>query len=336
MPEGENRSDAIDTVHLSVNEAHALGEQALQHIGFSAEEARVIAAHLVDAELSGYPALGLTRVLTILEHPCMKQPRRPISVVHETPASALIDGGNYPGFYAVHRAAQIAIEKARANQFAVVGMHNSYLSGRNAYYLEMIARAGFVGLHFACGQPVVVPAGGRVSAFGTNPIAFGLPGEPDPLIFDMGTAALNHGDLLLALRLGRLLPEGMAIDAQGEPTRDPAAALAGGILPFGGHKGYGLSLTIQALGLLAGAALPRGQVQDFAFLFVVFDPALLLPPAQFKQLLAELIARVKHTPRQPGVEEIRIPSERAFRERERRRIEGIALVRRLHERISAL
>jgi len=323
-------------VALSVDEATALGERALRHIGYSAEEARVIAANLVDAALCGYPALGLPRILTIAEHAYTHQPRKPVSVVHETPVSALIDGGNYVGLYAVYRATEIAIEKARASRFALVGVHNSYLSGRNTYYLEMIARAGFAGMHLACSQPLVAPLGGRAPAFGTNPIAFGVPGDPDPLIFDMGTAAINYGDVIHASRLQELLPEGAAIDAQGQPTRDPAAALAGGILPFGGHKGYGLSLMIQALGLLAGAALPRGQVRDFAFLFVVFDPGLLIPPAQFKQHLAELIAEVKATPRQPGVDEIRIPSERAFRERARRRREGIMLARRLYDRINAL
>ncbi len=328
--------DDANDVALSVDEATALGERALQHIGYSAEEARVIAANLVDAALCGYPALGLPRILTIAEHPYTRQPRKPVSVVHETPVSALIDGGNYVGLYAVYRATRIAIEKARASRFALVGVHNSYLSGRNSYYLEMITRAGFAGMHLACSQPVVAPLGGRAPAFGTNPIAFGLPGEPDPLIFDMSTAAINHGDVLHALRLQELLPEGAAIDAQGQPTRDPAAALAGGILTFGGHKGHGLALTIQALGLLAGTALPRGQVRDFGFLLVVFDPGLLVPPAQFKQHLAELIAEVKGTPRQPGVDEIRIPSERAFRERVRRRLEGIVLERRLYDRINAL
>lgn len=325
-----------DGIALSETHALAFGASALQRIGFSAEEAGIIAANLVDAELCGYPALGLARILTIAEHARMREPRKPVSVVHETPVSALIDGGNYVGFYAVYRATQTAIEKARTSRFALVGVHNSYLSGRNSYYLEMIARAGFVGIHFACGQPVVVPLGGREPAFGTNPLAFGLPNDPHPLIFDMSTSALNHGDVILASRLQQLLPEGSAIDAQGRPTRDPAAALAGGILPFGGHKGYGLSLTIQALGLLAGAAMPHGRVQDFAFLFVVFDPALLVSPAQFKSQLAELISRVKATPRQPGIEAIRVPSERAFEERERRRIEGIVLERRLHERIAAL
>lgn len=321
---------------LSVDAATTFGERALQRIGFSAEEARVIAVNLVDAELCGYPAIGLPRILTISEHPYTKQPRTPVRVVHETPVSALIDGGNYVGLYAVYRAMQIAIEKARASRFALVGVHNSYLSGRNSYYLEMIARAGFVGIHLASAPPTVVPLGGKAPAFGTNPIAFGLPGEPHPLIFDMATSAINNGDVILATRLRQLLPEGVAIDVQGRPTRDAAAARAGGILPFGGHKGHGLSLMIQALGLMAGAALPRGQVQDFGFLFVVFDPGLLVPPEQLKQQIAELIQRVKSTARQPGVNEIRIPSERAFHDRERRRLEGIVLERSLYDKISAL
>ncbi len=330
MPSDDER------VKLSVAEASALGERGLQRIGYSAEEARVIAAHLIDSELCGYGAIGLTRILTIMEHPRTQQPRTPIRVVHETPVSALIDGGNYVGMYAAYRSALIAIEKARANRYALVGMHNAFLSGRNSYYLEMIARAGFVGIHSACGAPLVAPQGGMAPAFGTNPIAFGLPNDPDPLIFDMGTSALMHGDVILATRLQQPLPEGAAIDAQGRPTRDPAAALAGSILPFGGHKGAGLAFIVQALGLLGGAALARGQVQDFGFLFVVFDPGLLVPPAEFKHQLTELIERVRATPKQPGVDAIRIPSERAFRERERRRRVGISLPRPLYDRIVAI
>ncbi len=331
--------DADGGVALSAGAALAFGAAALARIGFSADEAGIIADHLVDSELCGYPALGLARILTVAEHARMREPRKPLAIVHETPVSAQIDGGNYVGLYSVYRACEIAIEKARANGFALVGLHDSWLSGRNAYYLEKIARAGFVGIHLACSRPVVVPHGGRAPALGTNPIAFALPGSPDPVVFDMGTSATNHGDVILAGRLGNPLPGGVAVDANGAPTRDPQAALQGGILPFGGahaHKGYGLSLTIQAMGLLAGAALPRGQVQDFAFLFVVFDPALLMPAADLERELAEMIARVKATPRQDGVDEIRIPSEQAFRTRAKRRVAGFTLDRRIYERIGAL
>ena len=219
-------------VLLSVAEAAALGERALQRIGYSTEEARVIAAHVVESELMGYPALGLTRVLTIAEHPRTKQPRKAVNIVRETPVSALVDCGNCVGMYAIHRVAEIAIGKARTGGFAVVGAHNTFLSGRNAYYLDMIARFGFVGVHLASGQPVVAPLGGSAPAFGTNPIAFGIPREPHPVIFDMGTAAVNHGDLVLAYRLGCELPEGVATDAEGQFTRDPHAARI--LAPIGG------------------------------------------------------------------------------------------------------
>jgi LDH2 family malate/lactate/ureidoglycolate dehydrogenase len=291
---------------------------------------------VVESELCGYPALGLSRILTIAEHPRVREARKPVTIVHETPVSALIDCGNCVGMYVIRRAAELAIGKARAGGFALVGAHNTFLSGRNAYYLDLIARAGFVGVHLASGQPAVAPLGGKAAAFGTNPIAFGMPRTPDPVVFDMGTAAMNHGDLVLASRLGRELPEGVAIDGQGRPTRDPVAGLAGAILSFGGHKGHGLSFAIQALGLLGGAARTRGRVQDYGYLFIVFDPGLLMPVADFQRQLDELIVRVKSTPRQPGVEEIRIPSERAYAERSRRLAEGIALPRVLYDRIGAL
>lgn len=90
------------------------------------------------------------------------------------------------------------------------------------------------------------------------------------------------------------------------------------------------------MGLLAGAARSQGQVQDYGFLFVVFHPGLLMPANAFEQQVAELMQRIKDTPRQPGVDAIRIPSERAFREREQRRVEGIVLERKVVESLRAL
>jgi LDH2 family malate/lactate/ureidoglycolate dehydrogenase len=133
------------------------------------------------------------------------------------------------------------------------------------------------------------------------------------------------------------LPEGVGFDADGRPTRDARAVEnGGGVAPFGGHKGYGLSFAIQALGLLAGAGLPRGDVLDYGFLFIAIDPAVMLPDGDFAAQFSELVTRIKAMPRQPGVEEIRIPSERAFREREQRRIEGIVLDRKIFDALHAL
>jgi LDH2 family malate/lactate/ureidoglycolate dehydrogenase len=323
-------------ITLDVDEATALGVSALAHVGYGMAEAGIIAAGLVDAELSGYPALGLARLLSIVEDPRAGEPRTPVAVVHETPASALVDGGNNVGLYALHRASEIAVAKARAGGFALVGVHNSFFSGRNARYVETISRAGFVCIHTASSEPYVAAPGGTAPALGTNPIAIGLPREPDPLILDMGTSAIARSEVVLAARLGQPLPEGVALDREGRPTDAADAALLGAILPFGGHKGFGLSLIVQALGLLAGAALPRGRVQDFGFLFIVFDPGLLMPREAYSRQLSGLVEHIKATPRQPGVAEIRIPSERAFRERERRRQDGMTIERAVYDRLVTL
>jgi LDH2 family malate/lactate/ureidoglycolate dehydrogenase len=336
MSVGVKSSAEAATVRLSVSEATATAEHALVRIGFSLPESRVIAAHLLDAALCGYTFAGLPRILTIAEDPRTRQGRTPVCIVRETPVSALVDGGNYVGYYAIHRAAEIAIEKAQQSRFALVGVHNCHLSGRGAYYLEMIARAGFVGIHAASAPPIVVPLGGKRPALGTNPIAFAVPGDPNPFIFDMGTAAIMRGEVILRSRTGEKLPDGVAVDREGNQTTDPAAALLGGILPFGGHKGYGLSCMMQAICLLAGTAMPRGRVQDYGFLFVVFDPGLLIPLEQFKEQLETLLSIIKATPRQSGVSDIRISSERAFAERDKRRKEGIVLDQGVYEAIKAL
>lgn len=325
-----------DEIHLSVAEATELGESALRAIGFDAEQSRVITAHLVDAALCGHRFAGLPRILTINEDPRTREPRTPIRVVHETEVSAMMDGGNHVGYYAVYQATKLAIEKARKHRIAVVGMYRSHLSGRNAYYLEMIARAGLVGIHLASAAPVVLPHGGAKAAFGTNPIGFGFPTDGDPFIVDLGTAAMMRGEVILRSRLGLPLPDGTAIDAHGLPTTDAAEGLKGGIFTFGGHRGSALAFGIQAMCLLAGAARARGKVQDFAFLFVVFDPAILMPPDEFKAQLSELIEAVRAVPPLNPDEPVRIPSERAFRERERRRKEGIPVDRAVHDQLRAL
>jgi LDH2 family malate/lactate/ureidoglycolate dehydrogenase len=321
---------------VPVDEACALGERALASLGFTAEEARVITDHLIDSALCGYDYIGLPRILTIAEDPRTRQDRTPIRIVRETKLSLLLDGGNHTGYYAVHHATERAIEKARAAGVAIVGLHNSYLSGRNAYYLEMIARAGLVGIHLASALPVVLPHGGMRAALGTNPLALGFPSGGGPVIFDMGTASMMRSEVIFHSRIRRELPEGVALDAAGHPTRNADEALRGGILPFGGHKGYGLSFAIQAMCLLAGAALPRKQVQDYGFLFVVFDPELLIPAEQFKSQVEELIQKVKATPLRPGHTEILIPSERAFREREKRRKTGLPLALPVYEKLTAM
>jgi LDH2 family malate/lactate/ureidoglycolate dehydrogenase len=329
-------ADSPETVRLSVVEAQALALRALHEAGFSGEDANIIVDQLIDNSLCGYRYAGLPRILTIVTDEKKAPGRQPVRIVHETPLSALIDGGNNVGYIAAFHGAVIAARKAKQSGMASVGVYNAYYSGRNAYYVDRIVREGLVAIHIASAEPRVLPPGGAKPALGTNPIAFGFPSREGPIILDIGTASLMTGDLRYRARIGELLPEGLAFDEHGRPTRDPEAALRGAVVPFGGHKGYGLSFAVQALGLLAGAARTRDQVQDFGFLFLAIDPAIMLPSVDFAGQVSELVATIKATPRQPGVDEIRIPSERASRERERRRREGIVLERKVVDALRAL
>lgn len=329
-------ADSPGTIRLSVAEATALGERALQRVGYSGEDARIIVDQLVDNALCGYKFAGLPRILAIASDPRTRQPHTPPKIMHETPVSALIDGGNSVGYIAAYRAAETAIRKAKAAGMASVGAYNSYYSGRNAYFVEKIVREGLVAFHAAGAHPAVLPPGAKRPMLGTNPICFGFPSDDGPVIVDMGTASIMWGEVMLRAHLNEPLPEGVGFDAHGQPSTDAAAVLEGGVAPFGGHKGYGLSFAIQALGILAGAALAKGEVRDYGFLFWAVDPGVMLPGGGFTSQMAEYVRQIKATPRQAGVEEIRIPSERAFRERETRRKQGIVLERKVVESLQAL
>jgi LDH2 family malate/lactate/ureidoglycolate dehydrogenase len=257
-----------------------------------------------------------------------------MSVIRETEVSALYDGGNNVGMLAMYHAARAAVAKAELRGFAVVGVTNSWMSGRSAYYCEMIAKADLVAIHTASSSRSVAPFGGTRAALGTNPIAFGMPSSHGPVVLDMGTSAFMGTEMALRERLGQSLPEGVAIDSQGQPTCDPAAARLGALLPFGGYKGYGLGFVVQALGVLAGSALdPDG---DDGYLFVVLKPDLLVPLEAFKREVGALVERIKSVPPMPGVDEIRIPGERAFRSRERLLRDGIEIDRPVYDALAAL
>lgn len=323
-----------DRIRLGVDEARELSRSALRGIGYAEEDARIITDHVMDAALCGYEYSGLAKILNVPESPRFKLPCRPMTVLHETDVSIAYDGGNNVGMVALYHAAEAAITKARVPGFSLVAVTNAWMSGRSAYFVEMIARAGLVVIHTASSSRAVAPVGGTRPVLGTNPIAFGIPTSGNPLIFDMGTSAFMMTELMLRERLGELLPEGVALGPDGTPTQDPAAVKRGALLPFGGHKGFGLGLMVQALGLLAGSALDAES--DNGYLFIAFKPELLMPADDFKRQISGLIERIKATPRQPGVDEIRIPSERAFRSRERALRNGIEIDRTVYDALGAL
>jgi LDH2 family malate/lactate/ureidoglycolate dehydrogenase len=164
-----------DRIRLSVEKARNHSKGALRGIGYDAEEARIIADHVIDAALCGYEYSGLAKILNIPEHRRFACPRYPMKVLHETEVSTLYDGGNNVGMLVMYHAAQALIEKTEVRGIAVAGFTNSWMSGRSAYYVEMIAKANLVCIHTASSARSVAPFGGTRAALGTNPTALGMP-----------------------------------------------------------------------------------------------------------------------------------------------------------------
>src|SRR5580658_1530551 len=336
MPRNLLDEDRTDTVRLTEARARAVAMRALERCGYDEAGATIITDQLVDNALCGYKFASLPRILTIAEEARNREARAEPFIVRETPSSALVDGGNTIGYIAAFRGAEIAARKAKDTGLSIVGVFNSFYSGRNAWYVENIVRHDLVAIHTCSASPHVLPPGSRAPLLGTNPSSIGFPSTNGPVVWDIGTASVMWGDVQLMARLGHELPEGTGFDQDGKPTRDAAAALKGGVAPWGGHKGYGLSFCIQALGLIAGAALGHGVVNDYGFLFIAIDPGLTQPDNAFQHQMTELIETIKALPKQDGVEEIRIPSERAFHERARRRIEGIVVEKSIVDMLEAL
>ena len=318
-----------DRVHFTPEEAHAAMRDLVSRLGYSPEEQTVIADHLLDAALCGYEYSGLPKILDLAGHSKARLPRMSPRTVHETPVSALIDGGNTVGMLAVDSATNVAISRALEHGFSVVGVFNTWMTGRSAYFVERIARSALIGMHTVASFPIVAPPGAARAAIGTNPIAFGFPTKADPLVIDLGTSAFMVSELALVERRGGLLPEGVAIDAEGQPTRNPASAKRGALMHFAGYRGFAIGLAMQAMGVMAGAGMSPNK--DYGYLLIAMRPDLLVPLDTYRRELSATLDRIKSTPRVTGAQEIRIPSERAFRERRRQMKEGIEIDRRIWE-----
>ena len=327
-----------DRIRMTVAEARALGEAAMRGAGYDDDDARILTDHVLDAALCGYEYSGLPKLLNVVDAIQFRQPRRPVTVLRETGPTAMLDGGNNNGMIAAYRAAEATIERADASGLAIVCLANTWMTGRSAYYCEMIARAGLVVIHTVASPAGVAPFGGTRPALGTNPIAFGFPTESDPLVIDMGTSAFMGTDLQFRARLGTPIPEGVALGPNGHPTTDARAARLGALLPFGGpeggYKGFGLALAMDALGALAAGARAADDVSGY--MFIAFKPDLFLPLADYRREVTKRIDTIKATPRQMGVEEIRIPGERAYKTRARLAREGIEIDRKIYNALGRL
>jgi delta1-piperideine-2-carboxylate reductase len=251
-------------VHLSFAQLTVLLGQVFERHGTSPAVAQCLASNCASAQRDAAHSHGVFRIPGYLSTLASGWVDGKAVPVVEDIASGFVGVDARNGFAqpALAAARGLLLEKVRSAGIAVLAIRNSHHFAALWPDVEPFAREGLVALSVVNSMTCVVPHGAARPVFGTNPIAFAAPCHGrDPIVFDMATSALAHGDVQIAAREGHEVPPGTGVDRAGQPTQDPKAILDGGaLLPFGGHKGSALSMMVELL----AAALTGGH---FSFEF---------------------------------------------------------------------
>lgn len=321
---------------------HRVAKAILIAAGSSSAEAETVAAHLVRANLTGHDSHGvgmLPNYVRAVQQEILV-PDAPTWQVRDDGAMLVFDGGRGYGQRAAREVMDAAIERCRSTGVVVAALGNAYHIGRVGTYAEQAVAAGLVSLHFVNvtdHPPLVAPFRGSDARFGTNPICIAVPGTQDtpPVILDMATSKQALGKMRVAMNRGEEVEEGLLIDHQGRPTRNPSVMFGdadrGALLPTGEHKGYGLLVMCEILaGVLTGGWTiqpdhPRlGGIVNH-MLTVVLDPSRLVERPQMQRELDAFVAYTKASrPADPG-EPVLVPGDPERTAETRRVQEGIPL-----------
>ena len=291
--------------------------------GSSPDEAATVADHLVEANLKGHDSHGVIRAAKYADWVAAGQlvPNRHVEIVSDRPAMLVIDGGFGYGQVIGKEAMALVAERTKRSGLCSIGIRNSGHLGRIGAWPEQLAQAGLASVHFVntSGYGILVaPHGGSDRRLSANPIAAGVPvAKGSPIILDIATSVIAEGKIQIARNRGDQLKRELVIDGAGRSTTDPAAFYSeppGAIFPFGGHKGYGLSLFCEIFaGSLTGggSSHPKNPTAGRLvnnMLSIAFDPSA-FPNEAFANDVARLVDWVKSSPPIERGSEVLLPGE---------------------------
>ena len=322
------------------DDLQSLVTQILLAAGANQETADAVAEHLVLASLSGVDTHGIWHVKGYVD--AIKDniivPTATPEILKDADQSALVTGNWNFGHLAARFATELAIEKARNNGMALVGLVQSHHIGRLGHYPEMAASQDMISMVWGGGfgvvEPAAVPYGGSRALLHTNPLAMGFPlGDQPPMMFDYATSAISGVKVNNARRRKESLPPGSIVDKNGAPTTDPEDFFDGGShVPFGGHKGYALMMAAEYLGrIFVGSdayidPVLGGPIMRHQGVTIIVIRADVFQPLQAYNTNATAMAqRTRDVPPAPGFDSVKLPGDPEVQTRETRRQEGIPI-----------
>lgn len=312
-----NPSGGVD---VSATLVERFGHQLLTAAGMEANEAQTVSSLLVETSLRGTDSHGVVRYPVYARrtrHGGITSPA-PTKWLRDEGGSCLLDAGGGAGHVVGVMAVDRAIERSAEHGVAAIGVRNSNHLGALASYADRMAEAGRIGIVMTNASPRMAPTGGAERLLGNNPWAIGVPHPEGPLVMDIANSVVAGGKLRLVKAKGETLPPGWAMDADGRPTTDPDAGLAGILEPIGGHKGYAILFMFDVMcGIMTGAANGPDVSDLFTYdrpmncghLFLALDVAAFTSEAEFSRRIAELGERLRGARRAPGVDEIFLPGD---------------------------
>ncbi len=331
-----------DVVIVSPQELHNLIQSKLEKAGLKSEHADEVARHLVFADSCGIHSHGAVRVDYYAERIAKRGVTIDPNMYFEKtgPCTGVFHGDNAIGQYVANEALKYAMEMAKENGVAVVGISKLSHSGTMAYYMEKVAADNLIGLSVCQSDPMVVPFGGREPYYGTNPIGFGAPAsEGDAIVFDMATSVQAWGKILDARSKNLEIPDTWAVDRKGVPTTNPHDV--GALLPIAGPKGYGLMMIVDVLsGVMLG--LPFGghvssmydkldKGRDLGHTFIIIDPARFMNLDEFKKTITRTKEELHNIPAAEGFEQVYYPGEVSQLTYKKYQKEGIPIEKGIYE-----
>lgn len=306
---------------MQINDLKKMAAEILIKFGEDKKNAEIAADIMVFADMRGVATHGTYLLEPIYKRFQANQIQIPtkITTVKDNGSTGALDGGAGLGQVAAYNAMKISIEKAEKTGVAVTLVRNTNNIGSLAYYSLMAAREGMIGLTMTNAAPAIAPWGGTQAFMGTNPFSFGIPTfDQNPMVADMSSSIVARGKIRAASRKKTSIPEGWALDENGQPTTDPDKALKGTLLPIGGPKGSALALIVDILaGLLSGSKFGP-EVKTFHELVGptgtgVFTMAIkvteFMDENLYKQLINQHLKAFKSVKRANGVSEIFRPGE---------------------------
>jgi ureidoglycolate dehydrogenase (NAD+) len=323
-----------------VQDLHAFCIEALTKIGVGETDARTTAEVLVTTDTWGtftHGTKALRAYIRRLRGGGLRKNGTP-RVVDEGPAWAVIDGDSSLGMVSSVFAMNTAIAKAATAGIALVGLRNNCHYGAAGYYAAMAIEKNMIGFSMANDIPTVNAPGARGPVMGSNPFGFAAPaGREKPILLDMATSTVAGGKVFAAAALGKTIPAQWLLDANAQPTTEPALfSHAASLTPLGGYKGYGLAFLIEVLSAILTGASIRWQVLSWTFsdpskptghgaAFIAINIAPFMPVEQFKERMDQTIREIRAAEKAGGAERIYLPGEMEWERREKALAEGIDL-----------